>query len=800
MRLSGMTLQRCIMSEIVSYIEAGFALIPVPRNSKGPIEMGWNKRSNAITSGCEEQDIKKLTGGNVGLAHAYCTPSPTCALDVDDYKLTELFLMDHGISLGELMGAKDAVQIDSGRVNRGKLLFRLPHGSSPLSTYQYLTPGTKSMVFELRCGTKMGTTVQDLLPPSIHPETNKPYLWSGKGHYSRLPVLPDTLLTLWQGLLSPSVHQIIKPFNEAISDSSVISKATSTQIALGPKQIDDIRSALRYLDSNDRKQWIDCGIALSNCGAEGFELWEEWSKRALKFDATDAMRVWNSFHSTSIDYKTIFSKAQRGGWQNPAITRPEIEDQSIKWKPPEVLPRELLDVPLFDASFLPDNFRAGVIDIAERLNCPMDFVAIPALVGAGALIGNKVGINPKAYDDSWIVYPALWGAIVGPPGSMKTPAQQSVFSAHYHLEEQSLHTFINDMAQYEQQLDQYARVSKDFKTSKTTVCPSKPVAPVRKRRVANDTTYQALGVILAENPTGILVLADELSGLLQSLDTPGQEGARGFYLSGWGGSGNSSVDRIGRNSLLLKNYCLSLFGGFQPDRLKNYVRQTQAGSSNNDGLVQRFQLIAWPDLPTKVEIIDRPVDQTAVNTFRDAMLALDSVPAGVCLHFTSSAQLEYNKWYSANEHYLKSDALTSGLQSHFAKYRSLIPGLALLFHIVDKHSGAVCKGCLQKALHIGFFLKRHARRIYSSVQGVDNAPMRSLAAKLIDAKLSDGFTKRDLIQKGWSNLTDYPSTSLALDELVARHWLNEVSAQTAGRPKVQYLINPGISRDLLQVL
>ena len=53
--------------------------------------------------------------------------------------------------------------------------------------------------------------------------------------------------------------------------------------------------------------------------------------------------------------------------------------------------------------------------------------------------------------------------------------------------------------------------------------PTPPVEPKRERYVVHDSTYQALGVILADNPRGILALADELSGLLQSLDKEGQE-------------------------------------------------------------------------------------------------------------------------------------------------------------------------------------------------------------------------------------------------------------------------------------
>ena len=78
--------------------------------------------------------------------------------------------------------------------------------------------------------------------------------------------------------------------------------------------------------------------------------------------------------------------------------------------------------------------------------------------------------------------------------------------------------------------------------------PIPPVKPTEPRLKVVDTTYQKLGEIAAANPRGVLVFGDEMSGLLHSLDAKGQEGARAFYLSGWGGKGDTSFDRIGRGS------------------------------------------------------------------------------------------------------------------------------------------------------------------------------------------------------------------------------------------------------------
>jgi putative DNA primase/helicase len=101
----------------------------------------------------------------------------------------------------------------------------------------------------------------------------------------------------------------------------------------------------------------------------------------------------------------------------------EALDPGHAWpEKPKPLDIKLPEVEEFDEELLPKPLRAWVLDVAKRMdNAAPDFVAVAAVVQAGALLGRKVGIYPKRHDD-WIVIPNLWGGAVGPPSSMKTPA------------------------------------------------------------------------------------------------------------------------------------------------------------------------------------------------------------------------------------------------------------------------------------------------------------------------------------------------------------------------------------------
>ena len=198
------------MSLLSSYCLNGLCLIAIPRGMKGPITEGWNLRENVITN---VEQLHLLDDSNVGLAHAFCNPYPTCAVDFDDLKKAKNWFQKNGVEIDHYIHADDAVHIVSGKANRLKLLFRLKAGPMPS---QVIKEDSKT-ILEFRCATRKGLTVQDVLPPSIHPETQQPYTWGGKGHYSQIPVIPEEILILWKSLLA--TNQKTKPMISSLPES-----------------------------------------------------------------------------------------------------------------------------------------------------------------------------------------------------------------------------------------------------------------------------------------------------------------------------------------------------------------------------------------------------------------------------------------------------------------------------------------------------------------------------------------------------------------------------------------------------
>ncbi|WP_396189461.1 AAA family ATPase [Flavobacterium sp.] len=252
------------------YLSAGFALVPLPQGAKGPVTKGWNQLTNCIT---DASGLTRIQYG-VGLAHAYSKPV-TCTLDVDDYVLASNWLAAEGVDLQSLLDAPDAVQIVSGKPNKAKLLYRLPDEQTPLAT-SVIKDGTKT-ILEFRCASSGGMTVQDVLPPSIHPDTGKPYEWGGQGHFSMLPILPTKLNTIWlprQGTTSPSNN----------SNLEIVSPVMQSLLSMPetPENIAKVTQALDVLTADcSHDEWRDIIFALKstlwNCAED---LARNWSMTA----------------------------------------------------------------------------------------------------------------------------------------------------------------------------------------------------------------------------------------------------------------------------------------------------------------------------------------------------------------------------------------------------------------------------------------------------------------------------------------------------------------------------------------
>jgi hypothetical protein len=496
----------------------------------------------------------------------------------------------------------------------------------------------------------------------------------------------------------------------------------------------------------------------------------------------------------------------------------------IKWSTPKPLPTKLARVEQFKSEFLPEAIAPWVSDIAERLQCPPDFVGVAAVTALGSTVGRRVGIKPQQKTD-WLEIPNIWGLFIGPPGVLKSPAMNEALKPVHHLEAEAAKEYEVARQAYEANIDAFklrksvlSSLNKEaLRESKGKVGvndfdlgdePQEP-APVRYR--TNDSSYEKLGELLVANPAGIMIERDELVSLLKHLDREEQAVARGFYLSGWSGTQPYTFDRIGRGRHHIDAVCVSVLGNTQPARICEYVRRANADGAGGDGLIQRFGLMVWPDLGGDWENVDRYPDARARETAWSAferLSRLDTVEAlrlGAekgpfdklpCLRFDEAAGAEFLSWRKGLEKQLRGNELPPALEGHLAKYRKLVPALALINHLADGHNGPVAIESLLRALAFIEYLESHACRIYGAGNTIEVVAGEAILAHIRQDDLVDGFTARDVHRHAWSNLTDREHLQLGLNLLVDLDYLApEASGNSnyGGRPKITYRINPEVA-------
>jgi putative DNA primase/helicase len=522
------------------------------------------------------------------------------------------------------------------------------------------------------------------------------------------------------------------------------------------------------------------------------------------------------------------------------LVPPDNQTSGAEWPEPKALPSKLAKVAQFDTEFLPPKLAWWVADISERLQCPPDYVAITALTALGSLIGRRVGIKPQQKTD-WIEVPNVWGAFIGKPGLLKSPAMMEALKPLHHLEAEAAKAHAAALVDHQAALTEF-KLHKSVKESVLKDALKKKVAdkvvslgevssiksmikeaqtedplglgagpeepkPIRYR--TNDSSYEAIGALLVSNPAGLLVERDELISLLKHLDREEQCVARGFYLSGWAGTQPYTFDRITRGHIHVEAVCIGVLGNTQPTKIAEYVRPANADGAGGDGLIQRFGLLVWPDEPADWKNVDewpnaesrdavwrifeRISELTEAEVLKLGALkgAYDKVPF---LRFDEEAAAGFLDWRRGLERRLRGDELSPALEGHLAKYRKLVPALALIDHLAEGGTGNVGAEALARALDMAEYLETHARRVYGATDAVDVISAEAILAHIRRGDLKDGFTAREVHQRDWSRLTDRDHLQRGLDLLVE---FDHLAADTpggkpgyGGRPKVTYRINP----------
>jgi hypothetical protein len=267
-----------------TYRRHGYSPIPVRPGSKAPCLREWSRY-------CTELPSPELVQAWVrqypraGIAVALGPAFGIVALD-----------LDHDVD-----GLHARVLEDAGSSPVAKRAAKGP-------TYFYRYAGERSRSFA-----RNGQTVAEILstgrlvilPPTIHPDTGKPYQW----------VTPQRLLNRDPASLPPlnaaGVAALFEPAQQPPRRREALAHIPASAAILA--------DALRHIAPEGYQTWIQVGMVLkAELDDAGFQLWDDWSAASPKYDGRVMDAKWRSFDGQGITAGTIFHLARQEGWSRPA--------------------------------------------------------------------------------------------------------------------------------------------------------------------------------------------------------------------------------------------------------------------------------------------------------------------------------------------------------------------------------------------------------------------------------------------------------------------------------------------------
>jgi hypothetical protein len=267
---------------------------------------------------------------------------------------------------------------------------------------------------------------------------------------------------------------------------------------------------------------------------------------------------------------------------------------------------ELPSATPFPVDALPVATRRFVREAAAAIGCPPEMIAVPLLGTLSAGIGASRVVHLKR---GWQEGATLFLAVVGRPGTKKTPAAKAATAPAWERQAELRRRYRDEREVYEAECRQWKDGSSEESEDEESA-PEPSDEPTLGRTVVEDTTTEALFLILEENPRGVLVGKDELTGWLRSMNQykGGKGSDRQVWLSIWSNH-PTVIDRKGKaEPIIVPRPFVSLVGSVQPDRLSELAR------GPDDGLWDRF-LISYPEL-RRTRISDAEISDEASAEFK----------------------------------------------------------------------------------------------------------------------------------------------------------------------------------------
>jgi hypothetical protein len=536
--------------------------------------------------------------------------------------------------------------------------------------------------------------------------------------------------------------------------------------------------------SRTSREFLDCGTLLPGGGrretiftvacdlqARGWTEWE--AENAIMARAQCLGLTAEDVNDLPRQIRNAFGKARTpigsavAQWVGPGeqTVTPELVEE---WEP-------------FPVDVLPEPLRSFVTETTEIMSADPALVAVPLLAAVAGAVGNRRAIEVRP---GWIEPAVLWSAVVAESGSMKSPCADKALAFVREQQQFAFEAHRDAMRQWEIEKREHERASR----RRDADAGDPPDKPVAERLIVDDTTLEALGQTLADNPVGVLLARDELSGWVEGFDK--YNGGKGGEVTRWlslYNAGPLTFDRKLSGTTFVSRAAVSITGTIQPRVLARV-----AGSRHVDnGLLPRFLLAMPPRRPKvwttgDVNFATVAAMRTVFTTISAARPADDGGPK--VLTIDADATDVFKNFYQ--EHAAAQLEAAGAVAAMMSKAEAWAARLALVLHVARQAGDAPTLGdrltvaSIEAGITLARWFAREWRRVFAVLEfGGDVGPVPADAAALAFARSRGGtVTVRDMARLGPPALRAPGAAELAVRRLVAARRAEWLTLQTGGRP------------------
>ncbi len=358
----------------------------------------------------------------------------------------------------------------------------------------------------------------------------------------------------------------------------------------------------------------------------------------------------------------------------------------------------------FPVDAFPSELQTIINRLHEQLGLPVDFIAGAILGVASVAAGNTYAVR---VNESWVDTGILFIAIVGRPGTAKTPVINLITNPLKELDKESYHD-------YKQRLDAY-RKSQD----------SAP-RPTLYKYIVSDATPEALVQVHECNKRGLLMQHDELAGLFKNFNRYHHGSEQENWLSIWSGQ-SVTIDRKTSDSVRIARPFISILGGIQPavlSRMANDVR-------GDNGVMERFRF-RFPNSAKNENWRDSTPDTAAViSRWHSIVRKLTNIPIQVdsydtpqptVINYSVGAWQILKEWQKDNAQRINDE--DEALAGVLVKMEQHVVRLSLLLQLLSWAAGegdltAIDVPAIEGAIKLSTYFTRTAERVRNIISNAD---------------------------------------------------------------------------------